>query len=219
MNIGILGTGIVGRTLGNDLTRKGHKVCLGSRTLDNVNAAEWVRENGASGSQGRFDDAAKFADTLVFLAVKGEHALDALEQAGAKNLKRKILIDVSNPLDFSRGMPPRMLYCNTDSLGERVQSTLPDTKVVKALNTLNCEIMLQPDKVPGEHDLFICGNDPVAKQSVSEFLESFGWNEQNIIDLGDITSSRGTEMVLPLWIQLMGALGTPKFNFHIARAR
>jgi predicted dinucleotide-binding enzyme len=133
-------------------------------------------------------------------------------------LRGKIVIDVSNPLDMSQ-KPPTLTFCNTDSLGERIQREFPETIVVKALNTVNCEVMINPSLAPGDHDLFICGNDPAAKAKVSSFIaENFAWKRENIVDLGDISNSRGTEMYLALWIRLWGKLGTPHFNIHIVRA-
>ena len=150
------------------------------------------------------------------LVTGGMVSLAALQAAGAANLKGKVLVDVANPLDFSKGMPPSLSVCNTDSLGEQIQRAFPDTKVVKALNTLNCGLMVNPSLVKGEHDLFVCGNDAGAKATVIGFLkQQFGWT--TIHDLGDITAARGTEQILPIWIRLMGALGGPNFNFHIAR--
>jgi 8-hydroxy-5-deazaflavin:NADPH oxidoreductase len=115
-----------------------------------------------------------------------------------------------NPLDTSKGLPPSLTVCNTDSLGEQVQREFPDTRVVKALNTVNCDIMVDPARVPGDHNLFICGNEAVAKREViNRLCEWFGWKPSKIIDLGDITHSRGTEMFLALWVRLWGVLGTP----------
>jgi 8-hydroxy-5-deazaflavin:NADPH oxidoreductase len=137
-----------------------------------------------------------------------------VRQAGAANLRGKILIQVGNPLDTSKGLPPSLTVSNTDSLGEQVQREFPDTRVVKALNTVNCDIMVDPARVPGDHNLFICGNEAVAKREViNRLCEWFGWKPGNIIDLGDITHSRGTEMFLALWVRLRG---TPHFNLNPA---
>lgn len=214
MKIGILGTGMVGATLGSKLIQVGHEVRMGSRSMNNEKAAEWVKGNGSKASQGTFDDAASFGE-VVFNCTAGTASLAAITAAGAKNLKGKVLIDVANPLDFSKGMPPTLSVCNTDSLGEQIQRTFPNVKVVKALNTMNCVLMVDPSLAPGEHDVFVCGNDAQAKDRVKEILKSFGW--KSIIDLGDITAARGTEMVLPLWLRLMGLFQSPKFNFKIAR--
>ena len=127
------------------------------------------------------------------------------------------MIDVANPLDFSHGMPPSLSVCNTDSLGERIQRAFPATRVVKALNTVNCDVMVEPARVPGEHIVFVCGNDPEAKGKAVRLLSEFGWRVERVLDLGDITAARSTEMYLPLWLNLMGQLGTLHFNIELAR--
>ena len=214
MRVGILGTGMVGATLGAKLVELGHEVKMGSRTLNNDKAVEWVKQNGSRASNGTFAEAATFGEVL-FNCTAGTASLAALAAAGASNMKGKVLVDVANALDFSKGMPPSLTVCNTDSLGEQIQRALPNVKVVKALNTMNCRVMVQPSLVPGDHNLFLCGNDPQAKAQVTELLKSFGW--RSIIDLGDITAARGTEMLLPLWLRLMGLFQSPNFNFKIAR--
>ena len=150
-------------------------------------------------------------------ATSGSGSLQALELAGESNLNGKILIDISNPLDFSKGFPPSLTVCNTDSLGEQIQRAFPNARVVKTLNTTTAAVMVDPAKVAGgDHHLFVSGNNAAAKARVTELLRQwFGW--RNVIDLGDITTARGAEMLLPLWVRLMGPLGTPMFNFKIAR--
>jgi predicted dinucleotide-binding enzyme len=215
MKIGVFGTGMVGQTLATKLVALGHDVRMGSRTKDNPKAVAWVEKAGARASQGTFADAAAFGELLVN-CTEGQASLDALRAAGAQNLNGKVLIDVSNPLDFSRGMPPSLTVSNTDSLGEQLQREFPELKVVKALNTINCSIMVDPGSVAGgDHDVFVGGNDASAKHEVAELLRAFGW--RNIVDLGDITTARGTEAYLLLWIRLYGALGTPSFNVKIVR--
>jgi predicted dinucleotide-binding enzyme len=215
MNIAILGTGVVGQTIGGKLVELGHKVKMGSRTADNPKAAEWVKKCGSGASQGTFADAAAFGE-LLFNCTTGAGSLPALESAGAANLKGKVLVDVSNPLDFSKGMPPTLSVCNDDSLGERIQKAFPDLQVVKSLNTLTAALMVNPGLLAGgDHTVFLCGNDAGAKEKVSALLKSFGW--RHILDLGDITTARGTEMALPLWLRLWGALQTPMFNYKIVR--
>lgn len=217
MKIGIFGTGMVGTTIANKLIALGHQVKLGAREANNEKAASWAQKAGAGASHGTFADAAAFGE-LVFNCTLGSAALDVVRAAGADNLADKILIDISNPLDFSHGMPPSLFSGNTDSLGEAIQRELPRTKVVKALNTINCDVMVDPARLPGEHDVFVSGNDPEAKAKVSEILRGwFGW--KHVIDLGDISTARGTESYLPLWVRLWGALGSPNFNIHIVRAR
>ena len=164
MKIGILGTGMVGTTIGSKLIKLNHEVKLGSRAADNPKAAEWVKQAGANASQGTFTDAAAFGE-VIFNCTKGDASLAALQQAGTHNLAGKILIDVANPLDFSKGMPPTLIpaFANITSLGEEIQKAFPETKVVKTLNTVNCNLMVDATLVAGEHDLFICGNDNAAK--------------------------------------------------------
>jgi len=215
MRIAVLGTGIVGRTLGTKLVELGHEVRMGSRTPDNEQAAEWVLEAGDRASQGTFADAAAFGE-LVLNCVGGAVALEALEAAGAENLDGKTLLDVSNPLDFSQGMPPTLAVCNTDSVGEKIQREFPNARVVKSLNTVNTAVMVDPEVVRGEHDLFVCGDDG-AKAQVRELLESFGWPSGRILDLGDISGARGMEMYLPLWLRLFSTFGTGELNIHVAR--
>ena len=142
----------------------------------------------------------------------------ALELAGAGNLSAKVLLDVANPLDFSQGMPPTRSICNTDSLGEQIQRTFPDARVVKALNTVNADVMVNPAIVPGSHTVFMCGDDDDAKARVAELLQSFGWPGQDIMDLGGIANARGPEMYLPLWLRLFGASGTGHLNIRVVTA-
>lgn len=217
MEIGILGTGAVGRTIGTKLISLGHSVTMGSRTSDNEKAAEWVHQNGPNALQGTFADAAAFGN-IIFNCTKGMITLDILKMAGAENLRNKILVDITNPLDFTKGFPPTLTVCNDDSLGEQIQRAFPDTLVVKALNTMNCNIMVDPMIVnDGDHNVFICGNDAGAKNTVTDLLRSFGWLDDNIIDLGDISNSRGTEQVLPLWVRLMGVVGNAMFQFKVVK--
>ena len=207
---------MVGQTIGSKLIQLGHEVRMGSRSANNEKALAWVKESGSQASQGTFKDSAEFGE-IVFNCTNGDGALSALRSAGAENLAGKILVDISNALDFSHGFPPTLSVCNTDSLGEQIQREFPEAKVVKTLNTTNCQVMVNPALVPGAHDVFMSGNDADAKAKVREILTGwFGW--QVVIDVGDITTARGTEQLLPIWVRLMGALQTPMFNFHIAKA-
>jgi predicted dinucleotide-binding enzyme len=216
MRIGIVGTGVVGSTIGTKLVQLGHQVKMGSRTADNPKASEWVKANGANASQGTFADSASYGE-MVLNCTAGVASLEALELAGASNLKGKILIDISNPLDFSKGRPPTLSVCNTDSLGEQIQRAFPEVKVVKTLNTVGCNVMVNPSLVPGDHDMFICGNDPTPKAKVTEILkEWFGW--KSVVDLGDITGARAMEIYLPIWLRLMMKFQTSKFNIRIVKA-
>jgi predicted dinucleotide-binding enzyme len=214
MKIGVLGTGTVGKTIATKLVSLGHEVGMGSRTNDNPAATTWAAETGTRASHGAYADVAEQAE-LVFNCTSGAGSLSAVRAAGADNLAGKVLVDVSNPLDFSHGMPPTLLVCNTDSLGEQLQRQLPATNVVKALHTVNALVMVEPGRVPGQHDVLICGDDEQAKIQVSEILRSFGWPERSIIDLGPISAARGTEMYLPLWLRLHGILGTGDFNISV----
>ena len=153
---------------------------------------------------------------LVVNATNGAASISALEGAGEENLKSKVLLDIANPLDFSQGMPPSLLVSNTDSLGEQIQKRFPEARVVKALNTMNAYLMVDPSQVAeGDHTVFVSGNDADAKAVVADLLRSFGWVD--IVDLGDISTARGTEMLLPIWVRLYSALESPMFQFKIAR--
>ena len=215
MKIAVLGTGMVGETIGSKLVALGHEVKMGSRTATNEKAAAWVKTAGAKASQGTFADAAAFGE-ILFNCTSGSGSIEALNAAGKENLKGKVLLDISNPLDFSKGMPPTLFVSNTDSLGEQIQRAFPELKVVKTLNTISAPVMVDPARIPGVHAVFVSGNDAEAKAQVKRLLtEWLGWKQ--IIDLGDITTSRGTESYLPLWLRLWGAVGTPDFNIQIVK--
>lgn len=200
MRIGMLGTGTVGTTLAGKLTELGHDVKIGSRDPSRS-----------------FADAASHGE-LVFNATGGAVCLNALAMAGAENLAGKVLVDVSNPLDFSQGFPPTLTVCNTDSVAEQIQREYPDVRVVKALNTVTASVMVDPAIVPGEHVLPIAGNDDPAKAEVRDLLGSFGWTGERVVDLGDVGAARAMEMYLPLWLRLYQAYGTPQVNFVVMRA-
>jgi predicted dinucleotide-binding enzyme len=211
----MFGTGMVGTGLGSALAECGEEVMLGSRTADNPDSIEWAAGAGEGALSGTFADAAAFGE-LLFNATAGTGSLDALASVAEEDLAGKILIDVANPLDFSGGMPPLLFTGNDDSLGERIQRAHPDLRVVKALNTVTVDLMVDPGRLGDVHDLFICGDDDVAKREVERLLgEWFGW--ERFIDLGGITNARGTECYLALWIRLYQALGTPMFNMKVVR--
>jgi len=212
----VLGTGTVGRTLAGKLVELGHEVRMGSRQAGNEVALEWVQSAGERASEGTFADAAEHGE-LVVNATAGAASLEALGAAGADNLAGKVLIDVSNALDFSGGPPPVVGVSIDDSLGERIQAAFPDARVVKALNTLNASLMVAPDSLEESTNVFICGDDAGAKAQVTELLETFGWLSGDIVDLGDISAARGAELYVALWVLLMGALGTPQFNIRVVR--
>jgi predicted dinucleotide-binding enzyme len=213
MRIGILGTGVVGKTLATRLTKLGHEVRMGSRAAGGDNARGWVKESGGKSSEGSFADAAAHAE-MVFNCTAGIASLEALKAAGAQNLQGKILVDVSNSLDFSKGMPPTLAVCNTDSLGEQIQRAFPTAKVVKSLNTVAAALMVEPSLIPGVHTMFVSGNDAKAKAEVIDLLKTgFGWKE--VMDLGDISAARAQEMYLALWLRLFTKLKTPNVNIHV----
>ena len=226
MRFGILGTGVVGKTIAVRLDGLGHDVIVGTRnpeeTLSRTDPDQYGnppfgawQEEHPEVRLGTFAEAAAHGD-MVVNATAGAVSLEALEQAGEDNLNGKILIDIANPLDFSKGMPPTLLVSNTDSLGEQIQRRFPEAKVVKTLHTMNAYLMVDPAQLAAtDHTVFVSGDDAEAKARVSELLRSFGWSD--IIDLGDITTARGTEMVLPIWVRLFGVLQMPIYNFKIVR--
>ena len=227
MKIAIIGTGAVGRILAEKLKSEGHSICFGTRNVENtlsqteavgyatIPFKDWYARNAEMGLK-TFSEAAKEGE-IVMNCTGGLVSVMALESAGEENLNGKVIIDVANPLDFSHGMPPRLDPVNSDSLGEQIQRRFPDARVVKALNTLNANVMVDPGMLEGRSNLFICGDDQESKEVCISLLNDLGWEREDIIDLGGIIASRGTEMLLPFWIQLMGTLGTGEFNFYLQR--
>jgi len=227
MRIGVLGTGMVGQVLAAKLSGTGYEVTVNTRdpaaTLarqepdgyGNPPFSAWHAQH-PDVKVGSFADAASHGE-LVVNATAGAASLDALRLAGEANLHGKVLVDLANALDFSKGMPPSLLVANTDSLGERLQRAFPDVKVVKSLNTMNALLMADPGQLAdGDHTVFVCGDDDEAKAQVTQLLtEAFGWRD--VIDLGDLSAARATEMVLPIWLRLIGTLRTPAFNFKVVR--
>jgi 8-hydroxy-5-deazaflavin:NADPH oxidoreductase len=212
---GVLGTGNVGQTVGSKLVELGHEVTMGSRQAGNERAVAWADAVGEAASEGSFADAAAFGEMIVN-ATSGTASLDALEQAGAENLAGKVLLDIGNPLDRSTG-ELRLSVGNDDSLAEQIQRAYPDAQVVKALNTVNASVMVDPSLLGEETNLFICGNDRGAKARVIEILETFGWLSGDIIDLGDLSAARAMEAYVLLWVRVMQAVGTAEFNIRIVR--
>jgi predicted dinucleotide-binding enzyme len=226
MKIAVLGTGMVGQALAERLAGLGHEVSVGTRDVEAALARSepdgmgnppyraWAKEH----PQVRlvpFAEAAAGAE-LVVNATSGAVSVPALAAAGSSNLAGKVLLDIANPLDFSQGFPPTLFIKDTDSLAERIQREFPDAKVVKALNTMTAHLMVDPRRLAdGDHTVFVSGNDAEAKKTVIELLRSFGHTD--VIDLGDLSTARGTEMLLAVWVRLMGALNTPYFNFKIVR--
>ena len=202
MRIGVLGTGTVGHALAGELVELGHEVMMGSREAGNPKGADWAAAAGPNASSGSFAQAAAMAE-MVINATPGTVSLAALSEAGENNLEGKVLVDVSSPLDSSAGFPPSLSVCNTDRIAETIQRTFPRARVVKALNTMNAAVMVNPQRLAdGEHDVFLGGNDPDAKAVVMELLRSFGWRPERIRDLGGLDTARGMEMWLPLWLRI-----------------
>ncbi|HEU5241921.1 MAG TPA: NAD(P)-binding domain-containing protein [Ornithinibacter sp.] len=225
MNIAVLGTGMVGRTLAARLHELGHRVVVGTRDpqatlartdtdrMGNPPFSAWHADH-QDVPLATFAEAAAGAE-LVVHASSGSAALEVLGLAGAENLAGKTLVDVSNPLDPSAGFPPTLFVKDTDSLGEQLQRAFPDARVVKTLNTMTAAIMVHPETLGASSTVFVSGEDADAKATVTELLRSFGHDD--VVDLGGIETARGAEMVMPLWLRLMGALGTPFFNFKVVR--
>jgi predicted dinucleotide-binding enzyme len=225
MRYAVLGTGSVGRTIAARLDELGHAVTIGTRDpastlartepdqMGNAAFATWATAHPGI-ALATFAEAAASAEVVVN-ATSGDASLAVLGLAGADALAGKVLLDISNPLDFSAGMPPTLFVKDSDSLGEQIQRAFPDVRVVKTLNTLTAELMVRPASLPEGSSVFVSGDDADAKAAVTALLTEFG--HEDVIDLGDITTARGTEMLLPVWLRLWGALGTPMFNFRIVR--
>jgi hypothetical protein len=226
VRFGILGTGVVGKTMAARLDGMGHDVTVGTRDPEETTSrpepdahgnppfSAWQEEHPGV-KLATFSEAAAHGE-MVVNATSGVVSLEALELAGEDNLNGKVLVDISNPLDFSQGMPPILSVSNTDSLGEQIQRRFSEARVVKTLHTMNAYLMVDPAQLAGaDHTVFVCGDDAEAKQAVTELLRSFGWTD--IVDLGDITAARGTEMLMPIWLRLFGALQKPIFNYKIVR--
>jgi len=226
MKIAVFGTGMVGQTIAGKLHDLGHDVTMGTRNVEETMArskpdgmgtppvSEWIR-NFPKVKLKAFTEAAAGAE-MVVNATSGMASLEALKAAGSGALDGKLLIDISNPLDFSKGMPPSLFVGNTDSLAETLQREFPKTHVVKTLNTMTAALMVKPLLLGnGDHTVFMGGNDAGAKTTVKALLESMGWKD--ILDLGDLTSARGMEGILPIWVRLFGTLGSPMIQFKVIR--
>ncbi len=214
--IGILGTGMVGQTIGNKLVQLGYFVTMGSRSAQNEKAMAWVETNGSNAKQGTFADAVEYGQ-IIFICAKGEHTLDVIRAAGIKNFAGKTVIDISNPLDFSKGMPPTLLpqFVNTHSIGEEIQKLLPHSNVVKSLNIVNCEVMVDASRCGGDATMFVAGNDMKAKREVVDILHQFGW--EDVLDLGGIQHARSLEMMLPVWLSIYLSTQNGYIAFKIIR--
>jgi predicted dinucleotide-binding enzyme len=226
MKIGVLGTGMVGRALAGAFASRGHEVAIGTRDPDallarrepdergNPSFSDWYAANSGVGL-GTFAAVAGDSE-VIFNATSGAVSLAVLTSAGAGNLEGKVVVDVANPLDFSGGFPPSLSVCNTDSLAEQIQRAFPQARVVKSLNTVTADLMVDPSLIEGEHAIFLCGNDPDARNEVTTILRDWlGWKQ--VIDLGDLTGARAMEMYLPLWLRLFGHYGDAKLNIAILR--
>lgn len=229
MKIAILGTGTVGRTLAAKLIELDYDIMMGTRNVAEKMVStgtdmygsppfsEWIKSNPGV-KLGTFAEVAAFGDFIIN-ATSGNNSVKALILSGSKNLAGKVLLDVSNPLDFTNETPALLQGLNnTNSLAEEIQNTFPDVMVVKSLNTMWTGLMVNPDLIGnGDHINYICGNKTEAKAKVEKLLNQFGWKNENIMDLGDITAARATEAILPIWIRVMGTLKTAVFNFKIVR--
>jgi predicted dinucleotide-binding enzyme len=227
MKIAVYGTGVVGQTVGGRLAELGHQVVFGTRDPSATRARTepdhfgnppfgvWLGERPGI-ELATFADAAGAAD-LVFNATNGYGSLPAMSAAGADNLGNKVIVDISNPLDLSNGFPPSLFVKDTDSLAEQIQRTFPHARVVKTLNTLTANLMVEPKQLAGgDHTVFVSGDDAQAKQTVTDLLRSFGWTD--VLDLGDLSTARGAELYVGFWARLLPATGgTGQFNIKVVR--
>lgn len=212
-SIGVLGTGIVGRTLAARLAELGVDVMVGARSADSESLEPFAALDVRTGS---FADAVAHAD-LVINATNGQNSLAALESVGATALAGKTLVDVSNDLEPVEGGFPKPLASADDSLGQRIQAAYPDTYVVKTLNTMTCTVMADPSTVEGDHVVFLSGDDDAAKDRVRELLASMGWRPVQMFDLGGIDTAAAAEMTMAIWMRVTIARGhdAPRFNWAI----
>lgn len=214
--IGILGSGVVARTLASAWASVGHEITIGSRDPMNEDLVAWAAHLHVGTAD--YADAAASA-SIVVNATAGAASLAAIDSAGASALVGKVVIDVANPLDFTAGFPPRLLEPTSISLAEAIQQSAPEAKVVKALNTVSATVMVDPASLGEAHTLFVCGDDDAAKATVLGLLEQLGWPREWVMDLGDLSNARGTEAWLLLWTRLYGALGTACFNVRVVGGR
>jgi 8-hydroxy-5-deazaflavin:NADPH oxidoreductase len=211
MRVGVIGTGLVGRTIAARLVELGHEAGIGTRDV----AATLAKSDDWPAPVVGFAEAAAGAE-LIVNATAGEVSIEALSRAGRENLAGKVLLDISNALEHSKGFPPTLSIGDTDSMGERIQAAFPEARVVKSLNTMNAPLMAWPRTLAdGQHTVFVSGNDPEAKRIVTALLREFGHTD--ILDLGDITTARGPEWLIPLWVRTWQALGTLEFQFKVVR--
>jgi hypothetical protein len=210
--VGVLGSGEVGRSLAGGFLGHGHDVMIGSRDPGKPELREWLSGDGAGARAGTFAQTAEHGELLV-LAVLGNAAPDAIADAGRDNFSGKVVIDATNPLDFSDGFPPKLSVSGEDSLGERVQRGLPDAKVVKAFNTIGSPYFVDPKFSVGEPTMLIAGDDAGAKSTVGDVLADFGWSD--IVDIGGIEGSRELEAICIVWVKIGGARGSWDHGFKL----
>ncbi len=213
MQIGVLGTGMVGQALATRLVEVGHDVVMGARSVANEKATGWAQQNGDRAGAGTFAEAAAHGEVVVN-ATGGAVSLAALEQAGADNLAGKVLLDASNPMKPDSGFPPQLDPVGSDSLAESIQRAFP-ARVVKALNTMTADLMVHPERLAGAHDVFLAGDDDDAKRVVTGLLRDIGWPDESIRDVGALSAARGLEMYLIFWIGLRMTIGQNMFNIHV----
>ncbi len=224
MNIAVLGTGGVGRTVAAAIAGLGHDVTIGTRDpealaartepdgMGNPPFSEWHADHTGIAVRA-FSEIGEGAE-LVVNATLGTGSIPALEAVGSERLAGVTILDISNPLDFSQGFPPSLFVSNTDSLAERIQAAFPDARVVKSLNTVTAALMVDPMSLAGgAHSMFVCGNDDGAKAQVTELLRVLGWSQ--MVDLGDLTAARALEMYVMLWLRLYQVTGTPMVNIAV----
>ena len=215
MDIAILGTGPVGRALGRAFSAVGHQVTIGTRDPEQTRAREeWADPSTSSGPRLNLAGYADLEADVFVNATSGAGALAALRAVG-NGLDGKVVIDTTNPLDFSQGFPPSLFVSNTDSLVEQLQRELPNVRLVKSFNTMSNPVMINPGGLAGESTIFVAGNDEEARQVAVGLLRDLGWTD--ILDLGDLTAARGLEMYVVLWVRLFSQIGHPMFNIKVVR--
>jgi len=210
--VGVLGSGDVGKRLAAGFRSRGHEVMIGSRDPAKPELREWLSGDGTGVEAGTFEQAAAHGELLV-LAVLGNAAEEAIAAAGPENFHGKIVIDTTNPLDFSKGFPPGLSISGKDSLGERVQRALPQAKVVKAFNTIGNPYFLDPHFKEGEPTMLIAGDDAEAKHTVRDALADFGWSD--VVDIGGIEGSRELEAICIAWVKSGAARGAWDHGFKL----
>jgi len=209
MKIAILGTGAVGPALAKALSAAGHQVTIGTRDPEETRQREqWAGIDLPLAAYRELD-----AEVLIN-ATNGRGSLPALQAVG-EALDGKVVIDTSNPLDFSQGFPPSLFVSNTDSLAEQLQREVPQARLVKMFNTMANQVMINPRGLDADSTIFVAGNDAAARQTAASVAADLGWTD--IFDLGDLTAARGLEMFIPLWVRIFGQLGRPEFNIKVVR--